>query len=289
MDSILPSVEMNPSPKVKRILSRLSIVCKRWLYRCRPFLFHRLILGRPADPSVLYTILHSPTSSWLRDHVQAVTFKQTGSLSNPESSQSLCVSALPRLCRILYAYQNKTGGRGPIVPIALRTIWGHNTIPLTRLQLETYRFHSAATLIRMLGSLAQLEEVQLYRVSWNIATTDAAPQCKADFRSLKRVCATECQERWPLAWMFAAGTMRHMFKFARRAEERNVPQDVTAMVQICKMFDLNGQRYRTAMFQRQEPLADEGEPLALSTIGPRASRIFSSRSMYHHFSSLARK
>lgn len=252
IDCILPSLSQHPSYKLKRVISTLSLVCKRWEAHCRPYLFHRLILTRTTDPFRLHTILASPTSSWLRDHVQTVTFKQVGSTSNPESSQSLCVSELPRVSRVSYAYQNKTGGNGPLVPLSLRTIWGNTSLPLTSIQLETYRFRSVSVLLRMLGALRYLQDVQLYRVSWAVASNpDAVLQCNADFSSIRRVRVTECQEGWPFAWMFAAASMGHKLRFLRRNEEATVPKDVLAVVRLCKLF--SDQTYRTTAIERQAP------------------------------------
>ena len=163
----------------------------------------------------------------------------------------LCAGLLHRLGHLSYAYQNRTGGNGPIMPIALRTVWGNTSLPLTQLQLETYRFRSVSTLLRMLGALRCLRDVQLYRVSWDVETSEAVLQCKADFASIRRVRVTECQERWPFAWMFAAASMQHTFKFITRGQEASVPEDVMAVVRACKMFD-EQEHYMTVMFQRQE-------------------------------------
>ncbi|KIP03051.1 hypothetical protein PHLGIDRAFT_256692 [Phlebiopsis gigantea 11061_1 CR5-6] len=252
IDCILPSLTQQSNSKLKRIISALSLVCKRWAAHCRPFLFHRLILIRLADPYYLHTILASPTSGWLGEHIQTITFKQVGSMSNPESSQSLCVNELPNVSRISYAYQNRTGGNGPIVPLSLRIIWGNMYLPLTSLQLETYRFRSVSVLLRTLGALRYLEDVQLYRVSWTVESNpDAMLQCKAGFSSIRRVRVTECQEGWPFAWLFAAASMGHTFKFLRRGEETTVPKDVMAIVRLCRTF--SDPNYRSTIIQRQEP------------------------------------
>lgn len=254
LECVLPSISKQPSWRVKRILSTLSLVCKRWSLQCRPFLFHRLILTKPSDPYTLSTILSSPRSSWLRGHVKWVTFKQVGSISNPESSKSLRVGVVPHLGQVSYAYQNRTGGKGPLVPIILRTLWGNKNLPLTSLHFEWYRFHSLSTLLRLLSALRFLESLEMYRVTWAGSSGPDSLECTSDFGQIRRIRIRDCQEGWPFSWIFAAASTGHKYKFLRDGDE-GPPANVRVIIQICQLFKADG--YRSTLFQMQEP-TEEG-------------------------------
>lgn len=242
----------------KRTISRLSLTCRCWARRLRPFLFADLALASAEDLSFLGRVLSSPVSEWLGMHVLNVRFYYTEVKSGKEGRlwRSLPLPALSTLILCLGDDDEADQPEGSVFNAISQFSFisrssCHHMHTLQSLTIENFRFHSFSTFLRDLGTLPNLQRLSLEAISWTVQPTPERlgfPSFKGIlFPALKSLEvdnvdggleASEATSR-PKAWVFsiilASSSLKHTFLRSYPPEfESSTHRDVLNIVDILR-------------------------------------------------------
>ena len=216
-------------------VSHVSLTCWYWCRSFRHFLFTRLCLQSVADIQTLSAILQSPVSSWLREKITSIFFRNREKgdrIQMPWPLWRMLLRSLPSLAYL------RIGGH-----LRHKRIYAWRDRPLLKglhslrsLQFINIFFASSTALIRVLGELPRLESLDLSIVPW--LKSERAPaqlvSCSAGFEHIRYTSSFGVPEAWPMAWLFAAASTRHRYTM-RVAEDALVPPDILAIVGLSRL------------------------------------------------------
>ncbi|EKM48479.1 uncharacterized protein PHACADRAFT_202762 [Phanerochaete carnosa HHB-10118-sp] len=217
---------------IKCRISHISLVCWHWCHSFRHFLFQQPCLESPEHIQTLTNILKNPLSSWLRERITSVFFRNRrkgDAMQMPWPQWRTLLQFLPNL-----SYLRVAGHFGYMRIYAWRDRPVLNGLhSLRSLQLISMRFPSSSGLIRVLGALPHLEGLSLGAVRWPAAEGSPTQlvSCGSGFERIRRAASFGTSEHWPLAWLFAAASTRHRYSM-RVDASAIVPPDVLAIVQL---------------------------------------------------------
>jgi hypothetical protein len=147
------------------------------------------------------------------------------------------VALFPHLSavRYLYIWPNETS----TLPLELhpRLSRLHS---LRYLSIADIKFPSFSALLRLVGAVSSLEELELLRVRWTTACEpDQLPDCKAGFCNIKRVSLNmDYYSHWSLAWIVAAAATGYGYRrsavVARDPIPKLPPPDIDVLVRASK-------------------------------------------------------
>lgn len=216
----------------KRAASVLSSVSKVWCRCFRPRLFAGLSLWDEDDSRMLYSILQSPLSAWLAEHVSTLSFRM-----NHFPSRPLWIALLRLLpaCRCVLHTPDFPSGL-----ISHSAGMKSSLRDLTSLDLRYCHFPSFRTLLRVLADITYLEAVRLFDVTWSgdapVAVEAANNICSGSFSRVREVQQVNCTSNLAVpAWILAAASTQHSFT-RRRTAGPAVPAETWAVIELIQMF-----------------------------------------------------
>lgn len=222
--------------------SILSLVCWSWSWKFRPRLYELLKLHSIDDCRTLATILRSPTSRWLRNHVYIIEL-QPVCLPHSRAWVPL-LQQLPFLHKITAA---SISGRDGVQPhlfmrcAHIKSAWRS----LRALTLESIRFPSFSSLLRTLGDMPFLEDISLCAVTWSnfISTTIHTTPCNAAFSHIRQLDVRFCTDNLAIpSYIFAAASTR--YRYVRRATSptgaQPLPNSVSMVLAFFRAISVSG-------------------------------------------------
>lgn len=230
-------------PKVQSRISRTSLTCRHWARKLRLLLFEDVKLKTMDDVRFVLTMLHSPTSSWLADHILAVILYPGVEHPYPhEATLEACKEVL-RLCRsvgyIDVSHSTKTIRKNHL-SICTQRPFLRTLSKLRILRLEFVVFPSLSSLFRLIGSLEQLQYLNILGPFWkktNDTTTDVMPwqtppSCRAMFKQMKTTLWSEGPDNMAAVWLFAGRSIQHSYKMRFKENEETLPLELAAIVRL---------------------------------------------------------
>lgn len=211
-----PNVNSYRRRKFKSIISRISLVCRKWCRSQRPMLFADLDLRSIADLRFLLDTLRHPTNVHLSAAVAVLHIRSDGGV--PMSAYRCCrllASQLPSL-RQLYmrAGQGSDVFRPSLQPFLAR---------LKQLALHGTKLFSLSALVHMLGNASELEILRLdychFVHSENRPPTRMHRESFPKLRQVWYSADIHDNRAWRLGWLSAP-------LLARRCEGH--PEDATS-------------------------------------------------------------
>jgi hypothetical protein len=218
----------------RRALSRASRVCRELSSTLRSLLFKELTLQDLSDISLLRSIIRSTVSMWLAPHIQAIWLSE---YKGRMLSAVALLSSLPSV-RNLCIHPDKTS----TLLLELRPQLSH-LYSLRYLKLKGIIFPSFSALLRLIGAILSLEELDLDSVDWMTACEPGQlPDCKAGFCNIKKVnCEgfSESHDCWPIAWIVTAAATGYSYRrsavIARDPNPEIPPSNIDILVRTTKM------------------------------------------------------
>lgn len=172
----------------KHTISKLSKVCARWGFRCRPSLFRRLKLSAADDVHTLLQIIRStPIISTYVTHVVAVVYASHTPWAH--LVPLLLPSALPKLRHLSQIFiPDAPPSHGSSISFLWQAFYARFK-NLTSLDFEGCHFRDFRSFAHILGRIEKLERLKCDYVTWGgDSRAQKLPERKTAFRSLRKAC-----------------------------------------------------------------------------------------------------
>ncbi|EKM55064.1 uncharacterized protein PHACADRAFT_94695, partial [Phanerochaete carnosa HHB-10118-sp] len=217
----------------KNTASALSLISQVWCRHFRPRLFALLLLAGEEDCRILFRIVRSPLSAWLKEHITELRFDHHH--LHDHRLWIALVSVLPACRRIEHNFKDDPGriSYSAALKSSLRSI--------TSLTLVNCSFPSPQILLRILADITDLEAVTLVDVKWpddrlTTAAGTANNVCTGAFSHVRSVTMRRCTNNLVVpAWILAAASTRHSFT-RRQPAGLAVPAETRAIIQLIQVF-----------------------------------------------------
>ncbi|EKM58656.1 uncharacterized protein PHACADRAFT_72971, partial [Phanerochaete carnosa HHB-10118-sp] len=218
----------------KAEVSRLSLVSRAHSRRFRPRLFASPVLRSEEDCHTLYSIVRSPLSAWLAEHVTTLRFHST-CFPNPPFWMTL-VRFLPACWTI-----DKLN-HDPLIPpgrISRTAALKSSLKNITCLKLLHCDFPSFRILLRVLGDIIHLESIDFKHVTWKadpLLIIDTVNNVtNGAFSHVNSIQMRSCTDNVAVpAWIFAAISTHH--SFSRRQAAPIAPGETLSLIKFMQNF-----------------------------------------------------
>ena len=232
----------NPGCSSRRSLRRdlclIASICKLWALRYRPALFSNLELRSLADLAFLEQLLKSPVAGWLSASVCCISCAVPGrtSLRLWRFHWCLMIRQLSSLSRL--SWVGPSTSPFCIYPPSPRPIpspCGNISV----LRLENWHFRTFSTLIRQLGALPLLSNLELRNVTWEgeLDPSDL-PRCSGGFEYLQEIKTVgKCTLYWPLSWIISSPALHHQYSWTAGSAITVSPRrDIAVIAEVLELL-----------------------------------------------------